>query len=91
MPNDPVESLLKKIDAYDGSEEHFAALVAEALGLASSHPTFAEIQKELAIRSGPVAVSTVGYWARDAMTPGPNVREFVLQELADILVESRSP
>lgn len=87
MPDTAIQEILKRIAAYDGTEDGFRAIVRDALALVPERPALKDFRKELARRAGPVAVTTVDAWARTGPTcPGPNVRRFVLGEIEDILL-----
>lgn len=85
MSDPQIDDVLKKIDAYDGTEERFQAIVADALALVPERPTLSDLQKELARRCQ-VSVSTVDRYARGASCPGKHVRPAVLGEIRDILM-----
>jgi len=86
MPDPAIEEILKRIEDYDGAEDGFKAILRDILRLVPERPELADFRKELARRSGPVAVSTVDHWARSKKScPGPNVRRFILGEASDIL------
>ena len=85
MPDPQTDSILKRIETYDGTEEGFTKILADLLKLIPERPALKDFRKELARRCGPVAVSTVDRWARSRSCPGPNVRRFVLGEASDIL------
>jgi hypothetical protein len=82
------ERILERITAYDGTEEQFQALVADALALVPERPPLADLRKELARRCK-IAVSTPGSWARGSRIPGGNVRKHDLGKLKEILEERR--
>jgi len=85
MDDQALEEILKRIDAYDDSEDGFKRLVADVLKLVPERPALKDFRKELARRCG-VAVSTVGAWGRPGPTcPVSNVRRFILGEIDDIL------
>lgn len=85
MHDPAIEEILKRLDAYDDSEDGFKKLVADLLKLIPERPALADFRREMARRCG-VAVSTVGAWGRPGPTcPGPNVRRFILGEASDIL------
>lgn len=86
MQDPAIEEILKRIEAYDGSEDAFRSIIADILGLLPERPALKDFRKELARRCGPFAVSTVDRWARpDGTCPGPNVRRFNLGKARDIL------
>ncbi len=90
MSNDPVGDLLRKIDAYDGTIEGFASLVGEALQIFKKKPKLRGLAKELARRSGGIAVQDVERWAGRALRPSAGTRRSALEQLKAILNESRS-
>lgn len=84
MQERAIEGILKRIDAY-GTEQGFAAIVADALALAPEGPERDALRKEIGARCGKVPPSTVDRWSEGSSVPGENVRRFVLEQIRDII------
>ncbi len=90
MPNDLVGDLLRRIDTYDGTRERFAALINEALQVASKKKELRHLATMLARRCGGIPSQDVERWASAALRPSSSARTSALEKLKAILNESRS-
>ena len=88
MSDPKIDEILERIENYDGTEEAFSGIFADALRLVPERPKLRDLRKEIARRCK-VAVSTVGRYGRKTSVPGAHVRRFSLGKLKEILGSHR--